>query len=176
MQILRSIPRLAALLVAAFICLPASALDIKGVAVGKPLDCERIRSEGGARGGPCVDDGVSATMMIWGTTLLGTRTDIMVRVDPSSHAVLDALIKDINFDDMRTALTKKFGQPQCTDTAMTNGMGAHFAANQCVWEDASSVMVMSRNMHKLGDSQLTLLGRKAIEESARAREKASSDL
>jgi hypothetical protein len=176
MQSLRSISSLLAPLIAALICLPAAALDIKRVQIGKPLDCEYIRSLGGAEGGPCIDEGRPSTTMIWGTTLLGTRRDLVVSLDPVSHLVTEATVGEIEFDDMLTALSKKFGQPQCTATAMTNGMGAHFTQNRCMWRDSASVLMLSRNLVKLGDSQLILLSRKAIEESARERKKAANDL
>ena len=75
--------------------------------IGKPLDCEYIRSLGGA----CPDDGRPATTMIWRTTLLGTQRDLVVTLDPVSHLVVEATVGEIEFDDMRTALSKKkFGR------------------------------------------------------------------
>ena len=59
---------------------------------------------------------------------------------------------------------------------MTNGMGAHVTQNMCTWRDSASVLMLSRNLLKLGDSQLTLMSRKALQDSARERKKAANDL
>jgi hypothetical protein len=155
---------------------PVMALDLKGIEIDKPLDCERIKAGGTVLGGPCsarADSGPT----IWMTTLVGTKAGISIVVDPSTHDVEFAgSTSRFEFADVRSALTAKFGEPKCAETPVTNGYGAKFVRTVCRWEDATTALMLATNMHKLGDTSLVLASRRAEEAKVQAHDKAASDI
>lgn len=134
---------------------PAMALDLNGIEIGKPLDCKRMKTEGRFLVGNCESD----DLLRWDTTLLGERGQVSIKLDPESRGVKYAMVKsDFDFAGARKALTKKFGEPACTESQMTSGNGASFTRSLCRWEDGTAVVSLSQNVDRIGDRSLQLTG------------------
>jgi hypothetical protein len=156
---------------------PVYALDIKGLEVGKPADCRLLNAPGGQAENSAGElAACPAPRMYWRTTLLAEPVVILVDSDPGTLVIQRLETHQVHFEELLPALAKKFGSPKCVDTNMTNSFGAHSVRTLCTWKDARGTLVLGRNVNELGDTQLTLVSHREVEEAAKARKKASADL
>jgi hypothetical protein len=148
----------------------AQALDLKGLEIGKPVDCERMKAAGTVVGGQCESPETTAG---WQTTLAGHPTLVMFNVE---HGKLTrALSNDFDFDAVRSALVQRWGEPECAEAPMMNGHGAKFMRTLCTWTADGATLAIGQNVQRWGDRFLQF-SRDRSAEAARAAASAASDI
>ena len=146
----------------------ASALELKGLKVGQPVDCPIIKAmetRSGTFYNGCVNGVPSFATEV---QFLNVKTLMMVGQSPE-RVLTFVSMSGIDFETALDALTLKFGAPKLERSVIQNRMGASFDQVEATWTDGDERMVLSKHGGSIGRTSLIYLGKEAVAEGQRVR-------
>ena len=149
-------------------------LDIKGIEVDKPANCQYISSLE-VRQGTFVDS-CSAKRKNWMSRIsfLNGQSDIFF-TQTSEGVIQSVLVSSFDFNFALTSLEAKFGKPEILNTAIQNRMGAKFDQVEAIWRDGEKTLSLSRHGVEIGKPVLILSGAESSKE-IKSKNKPSTNL
>jgi len=137
------------------------ALDIKGLEVDKPVDCDRISALDIRPGqfAPACKNGLD--MWFHEISFLGGKATMIPR--QGNGILLSITVMNFSFDDALLALTEKFGPPVIEESIVSNAMGAKFEQIEATWTQGSTQLILSKHGSTLNKPVLRLDGAAAFE-------------
>lgn len=154
-------------------CHGASALDIKGIEVDKPADCDHIAGISGYDATASCRS--SRPDFLVATTFLGTDQTLFV-VRNEDHAVSAVYLQGFDFNQAEVAFTAKFGRPKVHDTVIQNALGATFSQRRLVWETATTVLKVARHGERIGTATAILDSKRELARFSKQHSKARGDI
>ncbi|MFK4705990.1 hypothetical protein ABIC83_002829 [Roseateles asaccharophilus] len=151
----------------------AAALDIKGLKVDKPVDCEAIKkleTRSGDFFEACKKG--NARWYIQADFLNGKA---LLRLMQSPDRMLTTVavgdFGGFSFDEALDALKVKFGPPTSFQSSwISNRMGAQFQQMEATWVDGAERLVLTRHGAEIDKPSLVYTGARAAEQSKRERD------
>lgn len=145
----------------------AVCLDIKGLKVDKPVNCEAVKALE-TRTGTFLD-ACNNGRAEWYTETDFLNGKAMLRLTQSlDRTLLSVSVGEsgsFNFETALDALTIKFGAPQSSEkSSIQNRMGASFEQMEAIWVDDDERIVLRKHGTSIGRPSLIYFGKRAAEE------------
>ncbi len=161
----RAMPRCGAWLAGLALCVlgvqHAQALDIRGVTVDEPVNCQYIRSldvRTGTYAQSC-ENGVAR----WFTEISFLNGRSGLSVSQSSKGIaLTVSVSSFNYRLAVDAFTEKYGPPAVERSIIQNRAGASFDQEVSTWREGDKMLRISLHGTRIGEPSLILIGRAAI--------------
>lgn len=165
--------RLFALVFLVIASFSAAALDIKGLKVDKPVDCDAIKkleTRSGDFFEACKKG--SATWYVQADFLTAKAlVRLMQSPDRTLTTVAVGDFGGFDFDEALNALKVKFGPPTSFQNSwISNRMGVQFQQMEATWIDGAERLVLTKHGDKIDKPSLIYTGAKATEEAKRERD------
>lgn len=139
----------------------ATALDIKGLEVDKPVDCEQINAleiRSGKFAQSCENGMDSWYKEI---SFLSGKASMQLSQSPE-RTLLSVLLSNFNFNEALDALTLKWGTPHIEKSIIQNRAGASFDQVEATWLDGKKRLILTKHGSRIDKPSLILIGEEAI--------------
>ncbi len=150
------------------------ALDIKGVQVDQPVDCNYVNSlevRQGMTMKPCEN-----RRPVFQTNVSFLSGTVPMMVHQSEEGVVLAVqVIRFNFQEALDALTVKYGQPKIDRSAIQNRAGSSFEQIEATWQQAGQTLHMQKHGVRIDEPVIFLSGRVFVaHEEAQRKAKAAA--
>lgn len=151
---------------------PAMALDIKGIEVDKPVNCEQIKAletRTGTFARSCENGSDKWIVQI---SFLSGTANMWLQQSPE-RILLSVHLSKFNFEEALEALSMKWGQPEIRKSTVQNRMGATFEQVEAIWKDGSVKIQLSKHGPELDKPSLFMMGEEGMKASRKDKEQKS---
>lgn len=144
-----------------FFPISSFALDIKGLEVDKPVDCDQISALETRTGTffPACKQGKE--MWHHEVSFLSSKARMIFR--QAEGILLSVSVSNFQFEEALDALTTKFGQPHIERSTVGNAMGATFEQVVATWTGGATSIRLHKHGSKLNQPWIIMSGAKALE-------------
>lgn len=164
-------------------------LELKGVQVGKPVDCAVIAENHKQTAKPGFEESAYASMLErcnQATKDVRSDTPFVNHNNAMSYITLDSNRNvnsvrishpELSFSEMVSGLTSKYGKPKTDTTTLMNGLGAKFEKITAKWIDKAGNTLLVSNRGTGGNyPSATLISVEMLKESLEKSKKSKENL
>jgi hypothetical protein len=134
-------------------------LEIKGVFVDKPTNCEQLNALEKRVGTFAASCESGYTKGFYKEVSFFEGVSGMTFYQNDDKVLVSINVQNFNYDKALTSLTAKFGPPKTVEEKIQNKMGAQFIKTNSIWMNNGQTLLLANHCAKLDSPCLSLSGR-----------------